>query len=149
MPLLKVNEGPFDRFGSRFGNIIDPTHFLGRTAFDVPYTHSFPPTNVKRDKEAYYIELLVPGFKKEELEVKVENGMLIIEGTKDCEIPNEDVAFIMEEFTHESFVRKFKLRDTHSYHHMEAFLEDGILRVVFYEKKDPVISQYRKIQVTE
>ncbi len=149
MPVLKVNEGPFDRFGGRFGKIIDPTHFLGRTAFDIPYSRSFPLTNVKQDKEAYYFEMMVPGFKKSELNISVEKGVLIIRGTKDETIPNEDVAFIMEEFGSETFVRKFRLRDEHRFHHMEAFLEDGILKVVFYEKNDPVLAQYKRIPVTE
>jgi len=149
MALLKVNEGPFDRFGGRFGAIIDPTHFLGRTAFDIPYSRSFPPTNVKQDKEAYHIEMLLPGFKKSELSVTVQKGVLIVEGTKEEMVPNDDVAFIMEEFGTESFVRRFRLRDEHRFHHMEAQLEDGILKIVFYAKNDPVLTDYKKIQVAE
>lgn len=148
MPLLKLNEGPFDRFGGRFGRVIDPTHFLGRSAFDIPYSNSFPPANLKRDKEAYHIELLVPGFKKSELEITVEKGTLIVKGNKKEEIPNEDVGYIVEEFGQESFIRKFRLRDEHSFDHMEATLENGILRIVFFEQKDQVISQYKRVPVT-
>ncbi len=155
MALLKLNEGPFDRFGSRFENIIDPTHFLGRSAFDIPYSNSFPPTNFSKTKEAYCIELMVPGFKKNELVVTVEKGMLIIKGTKTEKIPDrnsntlEDREYIIEEFGMERFERRFRLRNEHSFDRMEARLEDGILRIVFFEMKDPVTTQYKRVQVTE
>jgi HSP20 family protein len=149
MAKLKLNEGPFDRFGGRFGAIVDPTHFLGRSAFDIPYSRSFPPTNIKRNQEAYQIELLVPGFTKDELEVTVEKGMLIIKGEKEETLPSSDTSFLVEEFGMESFERKFLLHHEHRDNRLEAFLENGILRLVFYEKHDPVISEYKRIPVTE
>ena len=147
--MLKVNEGPFDRFGGRFGRIIDPEHFLGRSAFDIPYSRSFPRTNVSKSGEAYHIDLLVPGFSREELKITVEHGMLIVRGSKSQKVPTDEKEFIIEEFDIESFERKFHLQKHHLDHHMEAFLENGILRIVFYHKYDPVYAQERRIPVSE
>ncbi len=148
MTLRRVNEGPFDRFRSRFGKIIDPNEVLGRSMFDIPWTHSFPPANVRRNDEAYHIDLLVPGFDKKSLEVLVEHGVLIVRGTKKEEVPSDDATFIQEEFSMESFERRFNIATGHSDNRLEAFLKDGILRIIFYEKRDPILSEFKRIPIT-
>ncbi len=149
MPIRSVDEGPFNRFQSRFDHIIDPGHFLGRSAFDIPWTTYGPPSNIERTQEAYHIELLVPGFKREELKVTVENGVVIVKGTKSEKVPADESTFVTEEFSVESFERRFRLTTEHSDNRVEASLEDGILRIVFFEKHDPVVSQYKRIPIAE
>ena len=149
MAIYNINEGPFDRFGGRFDNIIDPLHFLGRSSFEIPRTRLTPPANVRRDDEAYHIELLVPGFKREELQVTVERGVLIVKGQKEMKLPEDPNDFICEEFELESFERRFRLTHEHAENRLEAFLEDGILRIVFYEKRVPVITEYKRIPISD
>ena len=149
MAIYNINEGPFDRFGGRFDNIIDPLHFLGRSSFEIPRTRLTPPANVRRDDEAYHIELLVPGFKREELQVTVERGVLIVKGQKEMKVPEDPNDFICEEFELESFERRFRLTHEHAENRLEAFLEDGILRIVFYEKRVPVITEYKRIPISD
>ncbi|MCB0689706.1 MAG: Hsp20/alpha crystallin family protein [Saprospiraceae bacterium] len=149
MAIYRVNEGPFDRFGGRFNEIIDPMHFLGRSAFDIPWKKSFPPANIKRDNEAYHIELMVPGFTREELEITVERGVLIVKGKKELEVPEEKDEFICEEFDLESFERRFKLTNEHAENRIEAVLDNGILKIIFFEKRVPVVSEYKRIPVLE
>ena len=149
MAIFSVNEGPFDRFGGRFDKIIDPMHFLGRSSFDIPWSHRAPRANVRRDDEAYHIELLVPGFKREELKVTVERGVLIVKGEKEIKLPEDPNEFICEEFELESFERRFRLTNEHAENRLEAFLDDGILRIVFYEKRVPVIAEYKRIAIAE
>ncbi len=147
--MLKINEGPFDRFGGRFKKIIDPEHFLGQTAFDIPYTESFPRANLIRSGEAFHIDLLVPGFTRDELKVIMDRGVLCVSGKKEREISNKDDEMIIGEFGIESFQRKFSLHKEFYDNHMEAFLRDGILRIVIYHKHDPVISEQKRIIVSE
>lgn len=149
MPIYNVNEGPFDRFGGRFNKIIDPTHFLGRSSFDIPWSKSFPPANIRRDTEAYHIELMVPGFTRDELEITVERGVLIVRGRKETDLPEEGDEFICEEFGLESFERKFRLTTDHAENRIEAMLDNGILRIIFFEKRTPVVSEYKRIPVME
>ena len=149
MSIYNVNEGPFDRFGGRFDKIIDPLHFLGRSSFEVPWSKSFPLTNIKRNDEAYHIELLVPGFEREELEITVERGVLIVKGTKGNKVPEKADEFICEEFDVESFERRFRLTHEHAENRIEAFLNNGILKIIFYEKKVPVVTEYKRIPVLE
>ncbi len=148
MSLLPIYEGRFDRFGSRFGNIIDPDHFLGRTAFDIP-AKSFPLTNLQKSGEAYAIELLVPGFDRNGIKVTVVDGVLTIKGEKQHQGIPDDNHFVSKESGIESFERKFHIQKQHLGHHMEAFFENGILRIVFYNRQDQVLSQQKRIPVSE
>lgn len=148
MPVYNVNEGPFDRFGGRFNKIIDPLHFLGRSSFEIPWSKTYPPANIIRNGEAYHIELLVPGFTRDELEVTEERGVLIVKGTKETSLPEEDDEFVSEEFGLESFERRFRLTSQHAENRIEAFLDNGILKIVFYDKRVPVVSEYKRIPVT-
>ena len=115
MAIERVDSGPFERFESRFKNIINPHHFLGRTAFDIPWQASFPPANVKRNKDVYHIDLMVPGFDRDELEITVEHGFLIVKGTTSDKVPSDANQFIEEEFSVESFERKFRISNLHSF----------------------------------
>ena len=145
-----VEKGPFNRFQkNRFKDIIDPHHFMGRSAFDIPWKHKHPPTNLIQDKETYRLELFVPGYKKDELHVTIEHGVVVVSGMKQDRLRDEDVQFIKEEFEVSGFERHFTLAPGHQDHHVEAFYEDGILRIIFYVKQDPVISQVKRIPVTD
>ena len=143
-----IESGPFDRFATKFKRKIDPHHFLGYSAFDVPWGNRFPKANIKMTDEAYRIDLLVPGFEKDELEVKVEHGVLIVRGEKSDAVRPDNEAFVLEEFDVESFERKFKLTKAHSDHRIEAFYDHGILSIVFYTRHDPVVSHKKLIQVS-
>lgn len=149
MPVYNINEGPFDRFGGRFNKIINPLHFLGRSSFDIPWSKTLPPANIIRNGEAYHIELLVPGFTREELEITEERGVLIVKGSKHPELPEENDEFITEEFGLESFERRFRLTNQHAENRIEATLDNGILKIVFFEKQVPVVSDYKRIPVLE
>ncbi|NND34646.1 MAG: Hsp20 family protein [Saprospiraceae bacterium] len=149
MAVERVDSGPFERFESRFKKVINPHHFLGRSAFDIPWQDSFPPANVKRDKDAYHIDLMVPGFERDELEITVEHGTLIVRGTTKDKVPSVPNQFIEEEFSIESFERRFRIANLHADDHIEAFLDNGILRIIFYSHRDPVYSQYKRIQVID
>ena len=150
MATSNIEKGPFNRFQKkRFKEIIDPHHFMGQSSFDIPWNREQPPTNLIQDKETYRLELFVPGYKREELEVKIEHGVVKVKGVKEDRIEGEDVKFIKEEYEVSAFERHFKLAPGHQDHRVEAFYEDGILRIVFYVKQDPVVSQVKRIRVTD
>ena len=101
---------------------------------------SYPPYDlIKLDEDTYKISLAVAGFSKEDIEVSVDNGTLIIRG----EITEEtDAEVIHKGIAGRKFVRSFALGE-----YMEvtgAELKDGMLnisvdRVVPEEKKPKTI----------
>ena len=103
-------------------------------------SQSYPPYDlIKLDEDTYKISLAVAGFSKDDIDVSVDNGTLIIKGeiveVTDAEIVHKGIAG-------RKFVRSFALGE-----YMEvtsAELKDGMLhvnvvRIVPEEKKPKVI----------
>jgi len=103
-------------------------------------SQSYPPYDLlKLDEDTYQISLAIAGFSKEDIDVSVDNGTLIIKGeiveVTDAEVVHKGIAG-------RKFVRSFALGE-----YMEvtsAELKDGMLhvhvvRIVPEEKKPKVI----------
>jgi len=103
-------------------------------------TASYPPYDLlKLDEDTYRISIAVAGFKKEDIDVSVDNGTLIIKGeiieVTDAEIVHKGIAG-------RKFVRSFALGE-----YMEvtgAEMKDGMLhinvdRIIPEDKKPKVI----------
>ena len=70
-PLYKMSVG-FDRLAEQFFN--DPTFTNNATGY--------PPLNISKGKDdVYEITLAVAGFKKDDIEIEIEDGTLKISGT--------------------------------------------------------------------
>ncbi len=88
-----------------------------------------PSANIKETKDAYNIELLVPGYNKESFSVKVEDSLLTISGEAKEEQLEEGAKFTRKEYTHTSFKRSFTLPKTIVADKIGAAYENGILKV--------------------
>lgn len=118
-PLYKMSVG-FDRLFDEFFN--EPT-FVNATGY--------PPFNISKanGEDVYDITLAVAGFKKEDIDIELENGTLKISGTS-AVLDNEGVEYLHKGIAERNFTRTFKLVDFIEV--KEAKLEDGILRVKLY-----------------
>jgi molecular chaperone IbpA len=103
-------------------------------------SQSYPPYDlIKLDEDTYKISLAVAGFSKEDIDVSVDNGTLIIKGEI---VDVEDVEVVHKGIAGRKFVRSFALGE-----YMEvtsAELKDGMLhihvvRIVPEEKKPKTI----------
>ena len=114
-PLYRSSIG-FDRFGS----LLDAAFQTEKTAT------GYPPYNIEVVEEnTYAITLAVAGFKQEELDIQVENGVLTVRGKK--EQGDNAGKFLHQGIATRSFERKFNLAD-----HIEvtgADLQDGLLTI--------------------
>ncbi|MBK7870221.1 MAG: Hsp20/alpha crystallin family protein [Saprospiraceae bacterium] len=107
----KIRNKAFDRMGENFSRLIDADHFLGRTAFDIPYQKEVPPANIRKEGKIFELELAVPGFAKDELQVTVKDGVLTIRGERSKSEHSETSKYILEEFNYNSFERSFRLAE--------------------------------------
>lgn len=121
--------------GERYAHIIDPYHFLGRSAFDVPWKKkAFPPVNIVKDGKLYEMQVAVPGFSKEEIEITVEDEIMTIRGDKrKTRKEEEDTEFIIEEFDIDTFERRFRLAPRIAREKISARYENGILLLTFVD----------------
>lgn len=129
----KISNHAFERMGERYAHLIDPDHFLGRTAFDFPWRkESMPAANVIKKGNVFELQLLVPGYSKEEIEIVVEDDILKVRGEKNKSgQTQESEEFILEEFDFDSFERCFKLSPKITHDKITAKYENGILTLAF------------------
>ncbi|OUX37770.1 MAG: hypothetical protein CBE33_02545 [Candidatus Pelagibacter sp. TMED273] len=117
-PLYKMSIG-FDRLAEQFFN--DPTFNNAQTGY--------PPYNIaKKDDDVYEVTLAVAGFKKDDIDISLEDGTLIIKG--ESNVLDESVEYLHKGIAERNFIRTFKLAEFVEV--KEAKLEDGILRVSLF-----------------
>lgn len=129
-----IHNHSFDRMGGRFPSLIDADHFLGHTAFDVSYHKSAttqPPANVRKEEEFYELELAIPGYSKDEIEITVNNDILTIRGEKTKSSDENKSHYILEEFNYKRFERQFFLAPGVGHERITAHYDNGILRLTF------------------
>ena len=142
----KIKNRAFDRMGEEYAKLIDPDHFLGRSSFDIPYK-KVPPVNIIQEGKLYEMEVIVPGFTKEELDVTVKDDILTIRGEKSGTEGGRMDKYILEEFDFETFERKFKLAHAIGHEKITAKYENGILRLTFTDVPKEQEKAYKKVAV--
>jgi HSP20 family protein len=132
---------PFDEFiNSFFGR--DISQFFGH---DEAGMHQ-PRVNITENKEAFKLDILAPGFGKEELKLNVEENTLSITAEHRDEALNEGERFTRREFTHRSFKRSFRLPENVNTERITAEHSNGILTVRI-PKVVPVKPAQREISI--
>lgn len=99
-------------------------------AFPVTQLESFAPAaNFVETEGAYGVEIDVPGYGQDEIEVTMEQGILSIRGERNEE--NEETAgtYHLRERATTNFTRRFKMPRAVNTENLTAILENGVLRV--------------------
>jgi HSP20 family protein len=97
---------------------------LGATA---PARAFAPAIDVRANNEAIVFTVDVPGVKREELEITLEEGVLSIKGHRKYEGAGKDKVWLGRSYG--AFERSFTLPDTVDPEHLTAELSDGVLTV--------------------
>lgn len=77
----------------------------------------------------YHIEMDIPGFKKEDIKVKLENNYLTISAKKDNEVEDKSKKYIRRERSYSKFQRSIYLGDANE-DSITAEYKDGILNII-------------------
>ena len=88
----------------------------------------FPPVDIFEDANGITLLADLPGVSKEELDVRVESGHLLIEGRINTPMP-ENLSVVYAEVRGGSYRRSFTLSNELDSAAVQANLKDGVLRV--------------------
>lgn len=88
-----------------------------------------PSTDIYEDKEEYLFKMELPGVKKEDLEIELNNQTLVIKGEKKESQEMKKENFYRIESAAGSFSRSFRLPNSVDNSKIKASLKDGILEV--------------------
>ena len=103
---------------------------------------SFPPHNIlKVNDNNYVVELAVAGFGKDEIDIQLDDGNLIIKGEKK---DKEGLEYVYRGIATRAFTKKIRLMETIEVRGAE--FKDGILRIGL-ENVIPDHKKPRKIQI--
>jgi HSP20 family protein len=89
------------------------------------------PVNVRENENAYELDVIAPGCKKEDFQVQVKDNMLTISFQHDAEKNERDEkkGWVRNEYLQRSFSRSFSLDQTVNIEQISAGYTDGILRL--------------------
>ncbi len=118
-----------DRLHSRMNELFEDAFRPGRA---LPYVQSgnwYPHVDILESKEAYVLRAEVPGMKREDLNVEVEENTLTLSGEKKPEQLPNGVEYQHVERVSGKFSRAFTLPETADRNGIEASYRDGILEI--------------------
>ena len=121
---------PFAGFGdvrSVFNDLFDEN--FGRSSAQPSMSKWYPAVDVLESKESYLIRAELPGMKREDINVEVKDGTLLLSGERKSEKPAEGVEYRHAERVAAKFWRSFSLPETVKQEGIEATYKDGILEI--------------------
>jgi HSP20 family protein len=92
-----------------------------------PTTGGALPVNIRQDGDKWTIEAEVPGLKKEDVNISVENDVLTIGGKYASEATTENAEYHLRERRTGEFSRSFRLPKTADSEKVTAELANGVL----------------------
>lgn len=90
---------------------------------------NYPAVNVAEKENEYCIDLAVPGFKKEDFKIKVNDDVLTISAEAKTENREEKKEYTRKEYSYSSFSRSFQLPDNVKDDQIAAKYEEGMLKL--------------------
>ncbi len=103
-----------------------------------------PAVNEKIDDKGYYLEIDLPGVKKENIDISVNDGILTVSGERKLEKKEEKENYTKIESFFGRFERSFKLPADADLDNIEAKYEDGVLKIFIPRKQKP---EGKKIEI--
>ena len=129
MTQLRLNRRPVD---AGFNNLLND--FFGewpvydrRNGFE---KWTGVPVNIRETNDAYQLEVVAPGFDKNDFKVNVENNLLTIEAAKEAvkeETTDKQEKWVRNEYRFKSFKRSFTLDEKIQTAEIAAKYENGVL----------------------
>lgn len=88
-----------------------------------------PSVDISETEDAYLIKGEIPGVKKEDVKVTVQDGMLTIQGERKMEKEEKNKKFHRVECSYGSFIRSFRMPDDADENKVKAEFKDGMLNI--------------------
>ncbi len=132
---------PFDQFEKAFFGNRNPLY--GKNA------KNMMKTDVREHENGYEVDVDLPGFKKDEIQVELENGYLTISASKGLDKDEEDKKgkYIRQERYAGAMQRSFYVGDGVTQEDIKAKYEDGILRLSIPKKSAPEVETKKTIAI--
>ena len=109
---------------------------------------SLPMVNIKETEDAYFVEMAVPGLRKSDFQINLDNQILSIATEMEEENGQKEGNYTRREFGYSSFKRIFSLPETVDDGKIEAKYNEGILSIHLPKKEEAKQKPARSIEIS-
>jgi HSP20 family molecular chaperone IbpA len=142
MMMIPRKRNEFDLFDDTFH---DPFHdpFFDRKESRIMKT------DIKEKGNNYIIEVDLPGYEKENIEIEMENGYLKVTAktSKNIDDSDENEKYIHQERFYGECSRSFYVGDSIKEEDIKASFKNGILKLIFPKEEQKKLEEKKKIQI--
>ena len=137
MTLVTLNNRPMQKsFNNLMDDLFATIPSILRDDFVTPPFRSFTPVNVKETENDYVLEVVAPGFQKEDFKINLDNNTLTVSVEKNEETENKNEKFIRKEFKQQSFSRSFTIDKNIDAESISAKYVNGVLTLNLAKKQE-------------
>jgi len=137
MTLVKFNNRPATRsFNNFMDDFFATVPSILRDDFVAPSLSSFTPVNIRETENDYVLEVVAPGFQKDDFKINLDNNTLTISADKKEETENNNEKFIRKEFKQQSFSRSFTIDEKTDAENISAKYVNGVLTLNLAKKQE-------------
>ena len=106
-------------------------------------------TDVHEHEDHYEVDIDLPGFKKEDITLELQNGYLTITASKGLEEEGKDKKgkIVHQERYSGSMTRSFYIGENVNEEDVKAKFEDGVLTLDFPKEKPVALPEHKTIQI--
>lgn len=98
--------------------------------------HKSVPVNIRETENEYVLEVVAPGWKKEDFTISLENNFLSLSVEKKEETENKNEKFIRREYKYSSFKRSFTVDEKIDADAISAQYVNGVLTLNLPKKEE-------------
>ena len=104
-----------------------------------------PAVNIQENEKQFLLELAVPGMKKDDFKIDLENQVLTISSEIKEKTEETENNYTRREFVYNSFSRSFTLPKSIVAEKIKADYKDGILKISLPKNKETKLSREIKV----
>ena len=139
MRIVKYNNNNvFPSLINEFFNDDFGMNFLNRS-------HSVPSVNSLENNDSFEIDLAVPGMKKEDFTIELNDKVLVISSETSNTMEYDKMR--LNEFNFSSFQRSFRVPDSVDQDKIKANYKNGILKIKLPKRKESISKPNRVINI--
>lgn len=108
-----------------------------------------PAVNIKDTEKDYTVELSMPGFEKDDIQIDIEQGLLHISAeTRSEKVEGEEENYQRKEFSYHKVARSLRLPETVNMEATpEATLKNGLLSIVIPKLEGELLNPKTRIEI--
>ncbi|MDY7397048.1 Hsp20/alpha crystallin family protein [Aureibaculum sp. 2210JD6-5] len=109
---------------------------------------TLPKVNIRETKDAYFVDMAVPGLKKSDFNIDLDNKVLSISTEIEESNEQKEENYTRREFGYSSFKRSFSLPETIVEDKIKAEYKDGVLSIHLPKKEEAIQKPSRNIKIS-